>query len=252
MQPTVHAARLGLSRGWTEFRHYLTAPQELGWNLFFVTVFGVVLLFQRNATVEGSTLPLAMLTLPGIIGMWVAVTGYQGAAGWLAAEREDGTLLRAKAVPQGMVGYLVARIVALSLITLFTLASIFVVGCLLLPGWPAPPAPLADPDLGARPRAAGHPPVGSDHRLAGQVPELGLRPDHAADHGPHRHLGDLLPDHRPPRLGAGGGPGLPHLLARARHPLGPAARRRRRRGALGVVAAPGDRGRARGGPWPAC
>ncbi len=134
MQPTVHAARLGLSRGWTEFRHYLTAPQELGWNLFFVTVFGVVLLFQRNATVEGSTLPLAMLTLPGIIGLWVAVTGYQGAAGWLAAEREDGTLLRAKAVPQGMVGYLVARIVALSLITLFTLASIFVVGCLLLPG----------------------------------------------------------------------------------------------------------------------
>jgi ABC-2 type transport system permease protein len=75
-----------------------------------------------------------MLTLPGIIGMWVAVTGYQGAGGWLAAEREDGTLLRAKAVPQGMVGYLVARIVALSLITLFTLALIFVVGCLLLPG----------------------------------------------------------------------------------------------------------------------
>ena len=72
----------------------------------------MVLLFQRNATVEGSTLPLAMLTLPGIIGLWVAVTGYQGAAGWLAAEREDGTLLRAKAVPQGMVGYLVARIVA--------------------------------------------------------------------------------------------------------------------------------------------
>jgi ABC-2 type transport system permease protein len=66
--------------------------------------------------------------------MWVAVTGYQGAGGWLAAEREDGTLLRAKAVPQGMVGYLVARIVALSLITLFTLALIFVVGCLLLPG----------------------------------------------------------------------------------------------------------------------
>ena len=33
MQPTAHAARLGLSRGWTEFRHYLTYPQELGGNL---------------------------------------------------------------------------------------------------------------------------------------------------------------------------------------------------------------------------
>jgi ABC-2 type transport system permease protein len=134
MHPTLYAARLGLSRGWTEFRLYLTSPQDLGWNLFFVTVFGVVLLFQRNATVEGSTLPLAMLTLPSIIGMWVAVTGYQGAAGWLAVEREDGTLLRAKAVPQGMVGYLVGRIVSLSLITLFTLAIIFVAGSFLLPG----------------------------------------------------------------------------------------------------------------------
>jgi ABC-2 type transport system permease protein len=144
MHPALYAARLGLSRGWTEFRLYLTNPQDLVWNLFFVAVFGVVLLFQRNATVEGSTLPLAMLTLPSIIGMWVAVTGYQGAAGWLAVEREDGTLLRAKAVPQGMVGYLVGRIVSLSLITLFTLVIIFIAGRLLLPelatagrsGWP--------------------------------------------------------------------------------------------------------------------
>lgn len=144
MHPALYAARLGLSRGWTEFRLYLTNPQDLVWNLFFVAVFGMVLLFQRNATVEGSTLPLAMLTLPSIIGMWLAVTGYQGAAGWLAVEREDGTLLRAKAVPQGMVGYLVGRIVSLSLITLFTLVIIFVAGRLLLPelataghsGWP--------------------------------------------------------------------------------------------------------------------
>ena len=133
MSPTVHAARLGLARGWTETRHGLTNPQDLGWNLFVVTVFVVVLLFQRNSTVEGASLPLAMLTLPSILGMWVAVGGYTGAAGTLAVEREDGTLLRAKAVPQGMVGYLVGRIVSLSLITLVTLAIILVAGLLLLP-----------------------------------------------------------------------------------------------------------------------
>jgi len=133
MNPTVHATRLGLARGWTETRHSLTNPQDLGWNLIVVTVFVVVLLFQRNAKVEGSALPLAMLTLPGILGMWVAVAGYTGAAGTLAVEREDGTLLRAKAVPQGMVGYLVGRIVSLSLITVFTLVIIFVAGLLLLP-----------------------------------------------------------------------------------------------------------------------
>ena len=144
MHPTLYAARLGLGRGWTEFRHYLTSPQDLAWNLFVVVVFVVVLLFQRDATVEGTALPLAMLTLPGILGMWVAVAGYQGAAGALAVEREDGTLLRAKAVPQGMVGYLVGRIVSISLAILFTLGLVFAAGLLLVPelaaglrsGWP--------------------------------------------------------------------------------------------------------------------
>jgi ABC-2 type transport system permease protein len=144
MNPTVHAARLGLARGWTETRHVLTSPQDLGWNLFLVAVFVVVLLFQRNARVEGSALPLAMLTLPSVLGMCVAVGGYQGAAGALAVEREDGTLLRAKAVPHGMVGYLVGRIVSISLSTLFTLVLVFAAGALLLPdlaaavrsGWP--------------------------------------------------------------------------------------------------------------------
>jgi ABC-2 type transport system permease protein len=144
MNPVLYAARLGLARGWIETRHSLTNPQDLGWNVFVVTVFAVVLLLQRNATVEGSALPLAMLTLPSIIGMWVAVSGYTGAAGTLAVEREDGTLLRAKAVPQGMVGYLLGRIVSLSLISLFTLVIILVAGLILLPdlattlgsGWP--------------------------------------------------------------------------------------------------------------------
>jgi ABC-2 type transport system permease protein len=93
----------------------------------------VVLLFQRNVRVEGSDLPLAMLTLPSILGLLVAVGGLQGAGGALAVEREDGTLLRAKAVPQGMVGYLVGRIVSISLGTLFTLVICFAAGLVLLP-----------------------------------------------------------------------------------------------------------------------
>jgi ABC-2 type transport system permease protein len=144
MSPTAYAARLGVARGWTEFKHYLSSPQDIGWNLFVATAIVVVLLFQRNASVAGSALPLAMLTLPSILGMWVAIAGYQGAGGALAVEREDGTLLRAKAIPQGMVGYLVGRIVSVSLATLFTLAVIFAAGLVVLPdlagavrsGWP--------------------------------------------------------------------------------------------------------------------
>jgi ABC-2 type transport system permease protein len=144
MHPTVHAARLGLARGWLEFRHSVTNPSDLAGYLLLAAISVVVLLFQRDDRIDGSALPLAMLTLPGIIGLWLAVGGYQGAAGTLAVEREDGTLLRAKAVPQGMVGYLVGRVVSLSLTTVFTLATSFAAGLLLLPdlaaagraGWP--------------------------------------------------------------------------------------------------------------------
>jgi len=48
----------------------------------------------------------------------------KAAAGYLAVDREDGTLLRAKATPNGMLGYLVGKTTALSLAQL---TSIFVV-----------------------------------------------------------------------------------------------------------------------------
>lgn len=144
MNPTVHAARLGLARGWTEFRHSLTNPEDLGWNLILTTAFAAVLLFQRHGKVGGAAVPLAMLTLPSVLGLLVAIGGWRGAGATLAVEREDGTLLRAKAVPHGMVGYLVGRIVSVSLGTLFTLLVVFAAGLLLLPdlaaaarsGWP--------------------------------------------------------------------------------------------------------------------
>lgn len=66
--------------------------------------------------------------------MWIAVGGFQGAAGTLTAEREDGTLLRAKAIPNGMVGYLTGRIVSLSLGTLLSPTIIFVPSLFLLQG----------------------------------------------------------------------------------------------------------------------
>jgi hypothetical protein len=83
MHPTLYAARLGLGRGWTEVRHYLTNPQDLAWNLFVVAVFVVVLLFQRDATVEGTALPLAMLTLPGILGLAAISYPITALPGWV-------------------------------------------------------------------------------------------------------------------------------------------------------------------------
>ena len=46
--------------------------------------------------------------------MNIAFSGLATLAGQLLVEREDGTLLRAKAVPNGMLGYLVGKLVLVS------------------------------------------------------------------------------------------------------------------------------------------
>jgi ABC-2 type transport system permease protein len=130
---TIYPARLGLSRGWREFRQSLASPQDLFWYVFLAGAFVVVLLFQRHSAVKGTDVSLAFSVLPGILGLMVALGGLQGAAGALAVEREDGTLLRAKAIPGGIVGYLTGRIVSVSLGALLGLVLTLVPALFLLP-----------------------------------------------------------------------------------------------------------------------
>jgi ABC-2 type transport system permease protein len=133
VNPTVRAARLGLSRGWTEFRLSLTNMQDMAYQVFFAVSFVVVLFLQRGRTLEGTSLSLAMATLPSVLGLMVATGGFFGAAGSLVVEREDGTLLRMKAIPQGMVGYLVGRLVSISLGAVLGMVVVLVPGLFLIP-----------------------------------------------------------------------------------------------------------------------
>lgn len=130
----LRAVRLGLARGWIEFWHSMTDRQYLVWTLMVNGIFLAVLIFQRGSTVEGTTFSLSMATLPSLLGMGVATSGYMGVAQQLAAEREDGTLLRVKAVPHGMIGYITARIVHTSLTAIFGQLLLLAAGLLLLDG----------------------------------------------------------------------------------------------------------------------
>lgn len=127
------AVRAGLARGWIESRNYFRSHDELFWNIFLAVVFAVVLFFQRNSVVEGTDQSLASVVLPSILGMTVAWGGLSGAAGILAIEREDGTLLRAKAIPHGMVGYVVAKAVMTAVTSAVTVIIILVAGLLFVP-----------------------------------------------------------------------------------------------------------------------
>lgn len=126
------AIKLGFSRGWIEFKHSLKNSQDITWTIITTGILIFVLWLQRNSSVEG--MQLAMLSLPGLLGIAVASGGLMGVAGTLSYDREDGTLLRAKATPQGMTGYLVSRIVVVTLTTILTLALLFIPALLFIDG----------------------------------------------------------------------------------------------------------------------
>jgi len=134
MNPTLHAIRAGLDRGWREFRQSMTTAADLTYALVINGILLTVLYFQRNSQLEGAWHSLAAATMPSLLGMTVAVGGLMTMATVLTMEREDGTLLRAKATPRGLVGYLVAKIVLISLNTLVSVVVLMVGGVLLTDG----------------------------------------------------------------------------------------------------------------------
>ncbi|WP_116042512.1 ABC transporter permease [Amycolatopsis palatopharyngis] len=114
MNPTLNAIRAGITRGKVESRQMLTNSEDLGSTLVFTTIFIVVMVLMRGSTVPGTDFSLGTMTVPSVLGMSLVFSGVVGIAAGLSVDREDGTLLRAKAIPNGMRGYLVGRVVSSS------------------------------------------------------------------------------------------------------------------------------------------
>lgn len=133
MNPTVHAVRVGLGRGWTLFRHILTTFDGIWNTVIWNGIPLVILILNRDSTVQGTSLSFGAVALPGFIGLMVASSAL-GPAYYIAAEREDGTLLRAKAVPHGIVGYVTGVLTQSSLETLVGVIILLVPGFLLFDG----------------------------------------------------------------------------------------------------------------------
>ena len=115
MNPQTHAIRVGLQRGWAEFVQSLRSAQDQFSYLFVAVATLGYLLLRRTTEVEGTGLLLPQVSLPSILGALVAFGVVTGPAYALAMAREDGTLLRAKAAPNGMVGYVTGQLLFHSL-----------------------------------------------------------------------------------------------------------------------------------------
>jgi ABC-2 type transport system permease protein len=134
MNPILTAFRSGADRGWHELRQTFTNGQDL-WGYFFAPLaLSVVMIFMRGHTVPGTGFSLGARTLPSAIGMGVVFGGLITLATQMIVEREDGTLLRAKAVPNGMLGYVVGKLVLVSCMTIIGVALQLVPGVVLLDG----------------------------------------------------------------------------------------------------------------------
>ncbi|AYY14593.1 ABC transporter permease [Actinobacteria bacterium YIM 96077] len=133
MNATVHGIQLGFLRGVIELRNSLRTWDEWGNNIFVALAFAVVLYFQRDTILDEATVALATVALPSMLGTMVVLGGVSGTASILAFEREDGTLLRAKAVPHGMVGYLISKIMHSAGLMVVTITVVLVAGLILVP-----------------------------------------------------------------------------------------------------------------------
>ena len=134
MNITLRTMRVGFRRGITELIHTFRTPLDLWGYVFPAILFTVVLLFMRNATVPGIQFSLGTRTLPSMLGMSIAFGGLVNLAQQLLVEREDGTLLRAKATPNGMLGYLVGKITLVSSMLVVALVVQMIPGLFLLDG----------------------------------------------------------------------------------------------------------------------
>lgn len=133
MNPTAGAIRAGWTRGLIELRQSFTNAADLWGHFFWPVLMLAVMFFMRDTAFGSSGLLLGTLALPSILGMNVAL-GMVSMSQQLTAEREDGTLLRAKATPNGMRGYLVGKVVSVSGILLADLTIFLIPGMFIIPG----------------------------------------------------------------------------------------------------------------------
>lgn len=139
MRPT-HAIRLGLRRGWLEFVQSVRSSQDQGFYLFTAFLSVGYLFLRRNTEIEGTDLLLPSVALPSILGAFIAFGVVIGPAYTLAMEKEDGTLLRHKAVPHGLAGYFTGQLVYQTLNLLPQMVAILVPSFLLFDDLMAEPS----------------------------------------------------------------------------------------------------------------
>jgi ABC-2 type transport system permease protein len=124
----------GARRGRIEFLNSVRAGSDIAYYVIVSMIFLVVLYLNRNSMVPGTDVSVATFMLPGLLALQVVFAGAFGIATVLATEREDGTLLRLKSVPYGMVGYVAGQLVRVCLEIAFSMVIVLLPAAFFVPG----------------------------------------------------------------------------------------------------------------------
>jgi ABC-2 type transport system permease protein len=135
------ALRLGLTRGWITYRSMVTTREGFFQTVIWNAVPLAALILNRPTKLGDTDLSFSAALLPGVLAIGLAF-GVMGTAYNLSTEREDGTLLRSKAVPGGTSSYVVGLCVASALDGLVSLLVVLVPALFIVPV-----VPLGDPLL---------------------------------------------------------------------------------------------------------
>ena len=128
---TTTALRAGWDRGVIELRQSFTNGADLWGHFFWPLLMVGVTFYLRDKTFGG--FQLGALALPSILGMNASMA-MVSMSQQLTADREDGTLLRAKATPNGLVVHLVGKIISVSGGLVVDLGIFLVPALVLVPG----------------------------------------------------------------------------------------------------------------------
>jgi ABC-2 type transport system permease protein len=132
--PVVHAVGLGVRRGWLEFVQSVRSTQDQGFYVFTALLTLGYLWLRRNSDSGVEGLPFAAVALPSLLAALIVFGVVIGPAYAIAMEKEDGTLLRHRAVPHGLVGYFSGQLLYQSLNLVPQLVVILVPSMLLFDG----------------------------------------------------------------------------------------------------------------------
>ncbi|MFC4067815.1 ABC transporter permease [Actinoplanes subglobosus] len=126
--------RAGLRRGLIELRHTVTSAADIFGYLFPVGLLIGWLYLVRDDEVPGSTVSLGAYSLVSSLALLLVIGGVTSTAQYLTMDREDGTLLRAKATPRGMAGYLIGKIVLVAGVMVITCVVSLIPGAFVVDG----------------------------------------------------------------------------------------------------------------------